>query len=137
MNNIIVGFDFSTGSANAVDLTIDIANRWHSDIRLVYVKKDGEDETPIRAEIERRNAGVEHLLKDIKLEYVIREGKVSEQLAMQAIEDQALMIVVGTHGMSGFETNWIGKTPIVLLPRLPFLFYLFAKILISAKIWSA
>ena len=32
MNNIIVGFDFSTGSANAVDLTIDIANRWQSDI---------------------------------------------------------------------------------------------------------
>ncbi len=109
MNNIIVGFDFSTGSANAVDLTIDIANRWHSDIRLVYVKEKAEDETPIREEIERRNAGVAHLLKDIKLEYVIREGKVSEQLAAQAIEDQALMIVVGTHGMSGFETNWIGK----------------------------
>ncbi len=109
MNNIIVGFDFSTGSANAVDLTIDIANKWKSDIRLVYVKKEGEDETPIREEIERRNAGVAHLLKDIKLEYVIREGKVSEQLAAQAEEDEALMIVVGTHGMSGFETNWIGK----------------------------
>ena len=54
MNNIIVGFDFSTGSANAVDLTIDIANKWKSDIRLVYVKKEGEDETPIREEIERR-----------------------------------------------------------------------------------
>lgn len=109
MNNIIVGFDFSTGSANAVDLTIDIANRWHTDVRLVYVKKEGEDETPIREEIERRNAGVSHLLKDIKLEYVIREGKVAEQLAAQAKEDDALMIVVGTHGMSGFETNWIGK----------------------------
>nr|MCR4931845.1 universal stress protein [Bacteroidales bacterium] len=109
MNNIIVGFDFSTGSANAVDLTIDIANKWKSDIRLVYVKKEGEDETPIREEIERRNAAVAHLLKDIKLEYVIREGKVSEQLAAQAEEDEALMIVVGTHGMSGFETNWIGK----------------------------
>lgn len=109
MNNIIVGFDFSSGSANAVDLTIDIANRFQSDIRLVYVKQPGEDEAPIRAEIERRNAGVAHLLKGIKLEYVIREGKVSEQLASQAIEDQALLVVVGTHGMSGFEKNWIGK----------------------------
>ncbi len=109
MNNIIVGFDFSTGTANAVDLTIDIANKWQSDIRLVYVKKADEDEAPIREEIERRNAGVAHLLKGIKLEYVIREGKVSEQLAAQAEEDEALMVVVGTHGMSGFETNWIGK----------------------------
>ncbi len=109
MNNIIVGFDFSSGSANAVDLTIDIANRWQSDIRLVYVKEKEEDETPIRAEIERRNEGVAHLLKGIKLEYVIREGKVAEQLSLQATEDQALMVVVGTNGMSGFETNWIGK----------------------------
>lgn len=109
MNNIVVGFDFSSGSANAVDLTIDIANRWHTDIRLVYVKEKEEDEAPIRAEIERRNAGVAHLLHDIKLEYVIRQGKVYEQLTAQAIEDQALMIVVGTNGMSGFETNWIGK----------------------------
>ncbi len=109
MNNVIVGFDFSTGSANAVDLAIDIANRWHSDIRLVYVKEKDEDETPIRAEIERRNAGVAHLLKGIKLEYVIREGKVHEELCKQAEEDDALMIVVGTNGMSGYEKNWIGK----------------------------
>ena len=50
-----------------------------------------------------------HSLKGIKLEYVIREGKVSEELAAQALEDQALMIVVGTNGMSGYEKNWIGK----------------------------
>ena len=109
MNKIVVGFDFSTGSANAVDLTIDIANKWRSDIRLVYVKSEGEDEVPVREEIERRNAAVAHLLKDIKLEYCIREGKVAEQLAAQALEDDALMVVVGTNGMSGFETNWIGK----------------------------
>ncbi|MBP5547771.1 MAG: universal stress protein [Bacteroidales bacterium] len=119
MNNIIVGFDFSTGSANAVDLTIDIANHWQTDIRLVYVKSAGEDEEPIRAEIERRNEGVAHLLKDIKLEYVIREGKVSEQLAAQANEDQALMVVVGTHGMSGFETNWIGKNTYRTITECP------------------
>lgn len=110
MNNVIVGFDFSSGSANAVDLAIDIANRWHEDIRLVYVKSDPkEDEKPIREEIERRNAGVAHLLKGIKLEYVIREGKVHQELALQAKEDCASLVVVGTHGMSGFQTNWIGK----------------------------
>lgn len=110
MNNIIVGFDFSSGSAKAVDLAIDIANRWQNDIRLVYVKKDAnEDETPICSEIERRNAAVAHLLKGIKLEYVIREGKVYNELSAQALEDDASLIVVGTHGMSGFRTNWIGR----------------------------
>jgi nucleotide-binding universal stress UspA family protein len=44
MNKVVVGFDFSSGSANAVDLAIDIANRWQSDIRLVYVKEKNENE---------------------------------------------------------------------------------------------
>ena len=110
MNNVIVGFDFSTGSANAVDLAIDIANRWHNDIRLVYVKSSpDEDERPLREEIERRNAGVAHLLKGIKLEYTIREGKVPLELAAQAVSDKASLVIVGTNGMSGFRTNWIGK----------------------------
>lgn len=109
MNTIIVGFDFSAGSANAVDLTIDIANRWHSNICLVYVKDKNEDEAPIRAEIERRNEAVAPLLKGIKMDYVICEGKVHEQLAGQAKKLDALMVIVGTNGMSGYEKNWIGK----------------------------
>lgn len=109
MSKILVGFDFSKGSAYAVDLAIDIANRMQLDLRLVYVKEKDEDETPIRAEIERRNAGVAHLLKGIKMEYVIREGKVSDELCQQAKEDAAQLIVVGTHGMSGFTKNWIGR----------------------------
>lgn len=109
MSKILVGFDFSTGSAYAVDLAIDIANRMGHDLRLVYVKEKDQDEGAIREEIERRNAGVAHLLKGIKMEYVIREGKVSHELCSQAKEDDAQLIIVGTHGMSGFEKNWIGR----------------------------
>lgn len=110
MNNIIVGFDFSAGSAIAVDLAIDIANRWQNDIRLVYVKTSAnEDEGKIREEIERRNAAVESLLKGIKLEYVLRVGKVSHELVEQAKEDNASLVIVGTNGMSGYKKNWIGR----------------------------
>ncbi len=109
MNKVVVGFDFSSGSAYAVDLAINIANRTKSDIRLVYVKEKKEDETPIRAEIEQRNAGVAHLLEGIRLEYVIREGNPAEQLAAQAKEDNALLVVVGTHGMSGMKRSMLGR----------------------------
>lgn len=109
MGKVVVGFDFSSGSAYAVDLAIDIANRWQQDIRLVYVKEKKEDEAPIRAEIERRNAGVAHLLKGIKLEYVLRQGNPPEQLAKQAAEDDATLLVVGTHGMSGMKKGLLGR----------------------------
>lgn len=109
MSKIVVGFDFSSGSAYAVDFAIDIANRFESDIRLVYVKEKKEDEAPIREEIERRNAGVAHLLHGIKLEYVLREGNPPEELAKQVKEDNAQLLVVGTHGMSGLKTSMLGR----------------------------
>ena len=109
MSKILVGFDFSKGSAIAVDLAIDIANRMQLDLRLVYVKEKNEDETPIREEIERRNAGVAHLLQGIKLEYVLRQGNPAEQLAKQAEEDNASLLIVGTHGMSGMKKGLLGR----------------------------
>ena len=44
MSNILVGFDFSAGSAYAVDLAINIANRIGLDLRLVFVKEKDQDE---------------------------------------------------------------------------------------------
>lgn len=119
MKNVVVGFDFSSGSAYAVDLAIDIANRWKSDIRLVYVKEKDEDEIPIRAEIEQRNAAVAHLLKGIKLEYVIREGSPADQLVAQAEADDAQLLVVGTHGMSGMKRNMLGRNSYRTIERSP------------------
>lgn len=109
MSKVLVGFDFSTGSAKAVDLAIDISNRVGFDLRLVYVKEKDEDETPIREEIERRNAAVAHLLKGIKMEYVICEGNVSQQLVEQARISDAKLVVVGTYGISGYNKNAIGR----------------------------
>jgi len=119
MNRVVVGFDFSTGSAYAVDLAIDVANRWQSDIRLVYVKEKNEDEGPIRAEIERRNAGVAHLLKGIKLEYVLREGKPADELCAQAREDNAELLIVGTHGMSGMKKSLLGRNSYKTIEQSP------------------
>lgn len=109
MSKIVVGFDFSSGSAYAVDLAIDIANRWQSDLCLVYVKEKNEDEAPIRSEIERRNAGVAHLLKGIKMEYVLREGNPATELTRLAKDEEALLLVVGTHGMSGMKKSLLGR----------------------------
>ncbi|MCR5445548.1 MAG: universal stress protein [Bacteroidales bacterium] len=119
MNRVVVGFDFSSGSAYAVDLAIDIANRWQSDIRLVYVKEKKEDEGPIRAEIERRNAGVAHLLKGIKLEYVLRKGNPADELTSQAKEDDASLLIVGTHGMSGMKKSLLGRNSYKTIEQSP------------------
>ncbi|MBQ0161315.1 MAG: universal stress protein [Bacteroidales bacterium] len=109
MSKILVGFDFSSGSAKAVDLAIDISNRVGFDLRLVYVKKENDDENAIRQEIERRIEGVRPLFKGIDMDYVLCEGKVSQQLCQQAEECDATLIVVGSHGMSGFSKTFLGR----------------------------
>ena len=119
MSKVVVGFDFSSGSARAVDLAIDIANRWKSDIRLVYVKEKKEDEAPIRSEIERRNAGVAHLLHDIRLEYIIRQGNPADELAAQAEADHAQLLIVGTHGMSGAKKSILGRNSYRTIEQSP------------------
>lgn len=119
MNRVVVGFDFSSGSAYAVDLAIDIANRWKSDIRLVYVKEKNEAEGPIREEIERRNAAVGPLLQGIKLEYVLRQGNPADELTKQAAEDNAALLIVGTHGMSGMKTNMLGRNSYKTIEESP------------------
>ena len=109
MSNILVGFDFSAGSAYAVDLAIDIANRFGLNLRLVFVKDKDQDEAPLCEEIERRIQAVSHLFKGISMDYVVREGKVSEEFAAQAEQDGSELIVVGTNGLSGFKKNFIGR----------------------------
>lgn len=86
---------------------------------MVYVKEKDEDETPIRAEIERRNAAVGHLLHGIKLEYVIREGSPADQLVAQAEADDAKLLIVGTHGMSGIKKSMLGRNSYKTIERSP------------------
>jgi nucleotide-binding universal stress UspA family protein len=47
--------------------------------------------------------------KEIKLEYKLRKGKIYHELDGLARTIGALMIVTGSHGLSGFEEYWIGS----------------------------
>jgi nucleotide-binding universal stress UspA family protein len=48
-------------------------------------------------------------LGDNTIDYKIREGKVYREIINQAREDEAFLVVAGTHGSSGFEEFWIGS----------------------------
>ncbi len=114
MDTIIVGIDFSKGSDCAIDLAIDLANRWGNQLKLVYVlstkydsalMSDQEINDKINEVIKRH----ESKLHTGKLECIIRHGRVYRELNAVAEEEGAWLIVVGSHGTSGYERNWIGK----------------------------
>lgn len=121
MNKVIVaGIDFSDCSINALDHAIDIANRAQADLIMVWVNRPETgkdiykvDSSQIVAEATKRFeeliASRQPLLKGGTLSYQIRKGKVYKEIVQAANEADAFLIVVGTHGASGFEEFWIGS----------------------------
>lgn len=117
MKHLIVGADFSKDSEHALEFAINMANATKSEITLVYVDSSN---------IEIATNEYQTLRKDILLSFdellqtyeprmhnktittKIRKGKVNEELNALADSLEESVIVVGTHGLSGFEEYWIG-----------------------------
>lgn len=117
---IIVGIDFSNCSVNALEHAISIAKRAKSDIIMVWVNHLDYSKEIFSVEPKQLLDEVEQRLKemvtkyspDLKgqtLEYKIRKGKVYKEICDIGTELNAFLIIVGTHGSSGFEEFWIGS----------------------------
>lgn len=117
---IIVGIDFSNCSVNALEHAISIANRAKAGITMVWVNHLDYSKEIFSVEPKQLIKEVEHRLKILVLkysnelvgqtiEYKIRKGKVYKEICDIGAELNAFLIIVGTHGSSGFEEFWIGS----------------------------
>lgn len=121
MNKVILtGIDFSDCSINALEHAISIAAKANANVTMVWVNRPitGKEiyqlnpDNIVAEAIKRFENLVEKyqpLLPGGKLEFKIRKGKVYEEIVRTANELDAFLIVVGTHGSSGFEEFWIGS----------------------------
>ena len=117
---IIVGVDFSDCSINALEHALTIANAVGSNLRMVWVNKAKQEKSVALKSSEEAvsdaTRAFEEMVEKYKpeienytMDFVIREGKVYDEIVQQAKSDEAFMVVAGTHGSSGFEEFWIGS----------------------------
>lgn len=117
---IVVGIDFSDCSINALEHAISIARNAKAGVRMVWVNHldyskeifATEPDNVVAEATERFNELVKtyrYHLGDQKIDYVLRKGKVYREICHAAEEVKAFLIVIGTHGSSGFEEFWIGS----------------------------
>ncbi len=117
---ILVGIDFSACSINALEHAVSLAEKASANIVMIWVNRpeNGKeifrvDQEHIVAEvISRFNALVEtykNALGEKSISYLVKSGKVYQEIVNAAEEIDAFLIVVGTHGSSGFEEFWIGS----------------------------
>ncbi len=122
MKHILVPIDFSNDSINALEHAIMIANYTNCGIRLIHVKRKNADYDPsfnLRDFDEVLKSGVidnfERTIQvyskelNAKFDYRIREGRIYTEICHQAKYGDAEMIIMGTHGVSGFEERWVGS----------------------------
>ena len=121
MRPIIVGVDFSSSSIHAVEYAIPLANKMGTDILLAWVDKYTPTESiypdtsiDTRNEAKKRFTSLiiqykNELADGIKIEYKLRKGKIYHELEILARNVNAMMIIAGSHGLSGYEEFWMGS----------------------------
>lgn len=121
-NNIVVGTDFSENSINALKHATTIADKAKCDITLVWVETPGTTLGLMAENVNEYRILAEKRLKEIaednknlmtagtKIITKIRQGRPYSELSKEAAESEALMIVIGSHGISGYEEAFVGNT---------------------------
>lgn len=121
MANIIAAIDFSDCSINALEHAVSLANRGTLDVHMIWVNNPSVTKTTIysdtsadlideiRKQFSKLVEKYSPQLPDSTIDFVIREGKIYREIIDEAKEMDSLCIVMGTHGVSGFEQFWIGS----------------------------
>lgn len=120
-NEIIVPIDFSSDSVNALDHAFSLASILGARVEMIHVKQKQhldpaflEDTEELKINTVKGYFEILHKrfidqYPQVKSDYKIREGSVYKEITNQAKYDDALLIIMGTHGASGIEEYWIGS----------------------------
>ena len=134
MKNIVVGIDFSKNSENALRHGVAVALKTNAKLHIVWVKNPASGEklgaTDDNHMLELAQAKLAELEKISRTEApgheinsVILEGKPYLKIAQYAENLPESLLIVGSHGASGFEEMFVGSNTmkIVGLSKVPVL----------------
>jgi nucleotide-binding universal stress UspA family protein len=130
MKKILVAVDFSECSLNALEHAITIAKKAEADLQMAFVIKPESSremftEGPqtlgamVKDKFEELIEKYHHQMGKQKLTYKIAEGKIYKEIVKLAEHKEIFLVVVGTHGSSGFEEFWIGSNAFRVVSASP------------------
>ncbi|PLX06123.1 MAG: hypothetical protein C0596_16695 [Marinilabiliales bacterium] len=119
MKRIIVPIDFSPESIKGLELAIIYANKFNSDLQMVFVQAKNPGKFHIELENQYNEAMDEFekmkrkykkkLHQDCNFSYIIKSGKTHEEIAHQAEAFDDSMIICSTNGESGISDFIMGS----------------------------
>lgn len=119
-NTILVGIDFSECSINALEHAVSIAQKANCNIVMVWVNKLANDKDLLIKDHDLFLYGAKQRFAELlekytpvlgegMISYKIEEGRVHEGMAAACKEFNPFLVVIGTHGVSGFSEKWAGS----------------------------
>lgn len=127
VNKILIPIDFSETSKLALEHAANLCSKFNSKLHLLHVHASSNTNvlpnlTATDASISNDDKVKEMVIEELNtignnfkekygVEYQIevREGNISKEISLAAAEVEADMIVMGTHGVSGFEEFFLGS----------------------------
>jgi nucleotide-binding universal stress UspA family protein len=119
MKNIIVPVDFSEESISGVQLALLFSRKIPVKIELVYVLQKITENRPSSFETENEYAEKQldamvtkfspMLGRNSELHYIIKKGRIYQEIVSQAQSHADSIITASTHGASGFQEFFIGS----------------------------
>lgn len=105
----MVGIDFSNASISALRLSIDIANRTNSDVKMVWVETAEKDPEEAEAILKDFCLSFRRSLGEKNISYLITKGrKVHNALVKIINQERPFLVVIGTNGNSGYDERFAG-----------------------------
>lgn len=118
MKTIIVPIDFSAESLNGLKMAAVLASKTASNIQMIHVIRNNGDVSPELLKLEydavvtNFDAIIHEYAKkgklNFNLNFTIKEGKIFKEVIQLAEKNVDSLIVLSTHGESGFEEFFIG-----------------------------
>jgi nucleotide-binding universal stress UspA family protein len=123
IERILVATDFSDSAARALDMAVGLAQRQGATLHLLHVypllmyalgqdlvPDDPQFEARLRERLQQRlDETLAGLPKDIRAEGSLVQGNPAREIPIQAEKLGAHLIVMGTHGRTGFQHMMLGS----------------------------
>ncbi len=132
INRIAVPTDFSETANIAVEHAVDIAKRFGSDLILIHVLESGAYQglfSPSKkTEYDEKEHAQQHLQDyahqlenrtGLNVSQYVVSGRIHDQIVQVSVDVEADLIIMGTHGVSGWEEFFVGSNAFKVVTQSP------------------
>ena len=103
LKSILVPTDFTKEAHTAINHAVELANTINGEVILLHVVENKEDVEPTKAKLAEEQKLANEMEGSVPVKTMIRIGNIFDDIGDSAAEINASMIIMGTHGASGWQ----------------------------------